>query len=307
MIHLTSEDIPKEFENFLQNKYTKYYVGIVQSIRDRGVVCKAEAKRLLGYVESHHIFPVSLYPELSKDKSNLIFCTAREHFLLHRLLGKMTVGKDHNKMLRAVCAFSMIQDNQHRFLRARDYEVIRKAHVESKSGENSHLFGADGTIAKGSVGYNNGVVNKFIAPGEIAPAGFVKGILYVKGSIQITNGVERSFLRPGQPMPEGWFAQGFRTGAKSTQKGKPRPKYVSDEKRLENITKSKQGIMWITDGTVDSTTFVGCEIPVGWRKGRTHAGKKVYKPCPHCGKLVDAQNYNRHISKCERKSNAVDN
>lgn len=38
------------------------------------------------YFERHHIKPKSLFPELAKDKSNLVKLTYREHYLAHHLL-----------------------------------------------------------------------------------------------------------------------------------------------------------------------------------------------------------------------------
>lgn len=56
------------------------------------------------YYEKHHIIPKSLGG--SNDESNLVLLTAREHFLAHYLLCKMTEGKEeHYKM---VCAFNLM-------------------------------------------------------------------------------------------------------------------------------------------------------------------------------------------------------
>lgn len=61
------------------------------------------------YYEKHHIKPKSIFPELAKDKDNLVLLTAREHFLAHYLLCKIySEGKEHFQML---CAFQRMTKN----------------------------------------------------------------------------------------------------------------------------------------------------------------------------------------------------
>lgn len=43
--------------------------------------------------EKHHILPVSLFPEFSKEKSNIINISLREHYLAHWILAKIFGGK----------------------------------------------------------------------------------------------------------------------------------------------------------------------------------------------------------------------
>lgn len=61
------------------------------------------------YYEKHHILPKSLWPEYSslhKNKWNQVTLTAREHFICHMLLVRMTSGKDRNKMSYALWGMS---------------------------------------------------------------------------------------------------------------------------------------------------------------------------------------------------------
>lgn len=58
-----------------------------------------------GYIEKHHILPKSLGG--SNEKANIVKLTAREHFICHRLLARMTIGHDRYKMVTA--AYSMIK------------------------------------------------------------------------------------------------------------------------------------------------------------------------------------------------------
>lgn len=76
---------------FLQNKYTKWYMTLVTSRK----LMKRD-----GYVEKHHIIPVSLGG--SNDPTNLVSLTAREHFIAHLLLTRMLAGKARGSMCYAL-------------------------------------------------------------------------------------------------------------------------------------------------------------------------------------------------------------
>lgn len=108
------------YQYFNQSKYTSYYISIISKIiKDRPSLKYAKEK--YGYIEQHHIIPRSIDKTIEKEKNNLVNATAREHFILHKLLVKMTIGtKYHYKMLIAVCRFVQNGDGQHRVLSARD-------------------------------------------------------------------------------------------------------------------------------------------------------------------------------------------
>jgi len=77
---------------YLQNKYTTWYYNIITNANSR--------VKHLGYFEKHHIIPKSLGG--TDDCSNLVKLTAKEHFICHRLLVKMTIGKARRSMAFAV-------------------------------------------------------------------------------------------------------------------------------------------------------------------------------------------------------------
>jgi hypothetical protein len=79
---------------FLNNKYTKWYYLIINNrLNNPHNSCT--------YTERHHIIPKSLGGDNSKE--NLIRLSAREHFLVHWLLTKMCVSKNHEiKMNHAI-------------------------------------------------------------------------------------------------------------------------------------------------------------------------------------------------------------
>ena len=76
---------------FIDNKYTRIYHSIIENAKSRIISV---------YTENHHIIPKSLDGDNSKN--NLVKLTAREHFVCHLLLTKMTQSDARNKMLSAV-------------------------------------------------------------------------------------------------------------------------------------------------------------------------------------------------------------
>lgn len=73
---------------FINNKYTKWYFNIILHAKSR--------ISNIDYYEIHHIIPKSLNGDNSNE--NLVKLTAREHFICHLLLTKMTYGKYKRNM-----------------------------------------------------------------------------------------------------------------------------------------------------------------------------------------------------------------
>lgn len=102
---------------FNNTKYTKLYYQIIESTLSR---------QLNTYKELHHIIPRSLGGTDNED--NITYLTAREHFICHWLLTKMTTGNDRAKMLYALNGMKRENRYQERYetkITARVYERIR--------------------------------------------------------------------------------------------------------------------------------------------------------------------------------------
>ena len=98
---------------FKDNKYTKRYSLITVT---------AKLRETPGYTEKHHIIPQSLGG--TNNKENLVYLTAREHFICHWLLVKMVEGDARGKMLYALQgmkAENKYQDRYHTKITARVY------------------------------------------------------------------------------------------------------------------------------------------------------------------------------------------
>ena len=99
---------------FLQNKYSRIYYQLID---------RAKSRTLTTYTEKHHIIPKSLGG--SNETGNIVKLTAREHFICHMLLIKMTEGKDRTKMCFALkCVSEMCGHTTN----SRTFERLRMMH-----------------------------------------------------------------------------------------------------------------------------------------------------------------------------------
>ena len=106
---------------FLNNKYTKLYFRIVEmSSIDTNEYC-----------EKHHIIPRSLGG--SNDSTNIARLTAKQHYICHKLLIKMTIGKDRRKMVYAFWMMSTKSNPNSYKPTAESYSVAKKLISEQMS------------------------------------------------------------------------------------------------------------------------------------------------------------------------------
>lgn len=114
---------------FINNKYTSTYFKIVERAKNRTTD---------EYTEKHHIIPECFYKIRKRKgpagilegdanaKTNLVRLTAREHFICHILLIKMTKGIWRHKMILGATGMKRSTNNQSRYINSRLYEVVRK-------------------------------------------------------------------------------------------------------------------------------------------------------------------------------------
>ena len=98
-----------------------------------------------GYKERHHIIPKSIGG--TNESDNLVFLTAREHFICHYLLTKM-YERDTCEWYKMVNAFLMMKCssyNQYRYFNSRLYESLKndfsKTMSISQSGKKNSNYG----------------------------------------------------------------------------------------------------------------------------------------------------------------------
>ena len=93
-------------KNMINNKYKKWHDNIIAN---------AQSRVLKGQKEIHHILPRCLG---GKDiKENLVELTAKEHFIIHMLLCKFTIGLAKRSMLYAFKCMSYYKKD------GRDYKI----------------------------------------------------------------------------------------------------------------------------------------------------------------------------------------
>jgi hypothetical protein len=117
---------------FQDNKYTRYYNRIVSQAR-------ADVNnRVTGYYEHHHIIPRSMGGP--NTKSNVVKLTAREHFICHLLLTKMT--DDRGMKLALIKMTAGKHGYQERYIcSSRLYDYARRLASEANSGANNGMYG----------------------------------------------------------------------------------------------------------------------------------------------------------------------
>lgn len=247
----------------IMDKYTRWYNQIVERARFRITE---------DYTETHHIQPRSLGG--TDDINNLVELTAREHFICHWLLVKMTKGEDHYKMLNALRMMRAEKHGQQRYetkITARVYESIKKEYAELqsilRSGEGNGFYGKTHTEE---------------ARRRISEAN--------KGRVQPLEEKARQIAaitgRKRKPFSEEWRAK-----MSESKRGEKNNRYgveLSEETRRkigEKIRGRKQ-----TDEE---------------KARRAEANRGKVKPkllCPHCGQMIAVNTYPRwHGDRCKNR------
>ena len=127
---------------FTQSKYTKIYYQIID---------RAKERTLDGYCEYHHIIPKRLGGPDTPE--NMVYLTAREHFICHMLLTKMPSSpSDRSKMIAALWCMMNGWGTGQRYVPKSSivYENLRKKAMTERSvsytGPGNHFYGRKHSI-----------------------------------------------------------------------------------------------------------------------------------------------------------------
>lgn len=101
-------EIIQQNEKFVNNKYKRWYINIINN-RLRNPASEKQ------YTEKHHIAPKGIFLEYSRESSNIVRLTAKEHFVCHLLLTKFTKDKDYYKMCKALAKMTRSHHHDRRF------------------------------------------------------------------------------------------------------------------------------------------------------------------------------------------------
>jgi len=140
---------------FIENKYTKIYYSIIDSAKSRTLSQET-------YTEKHHTIPKSLGGDNSTE--NLASLTAREHFICHWLLTKMTSGTSKRSMVFALRMLKAMSTKHQRYescVTAKVYESIRKEHSVYLSNMLKGRIVSDETRHKMSIAAKKKTQNSF--------------------------------------------------------------------------------------------------------------------------------------------------
>ncbi len=116
--------------------YLKVYCNLIRKAQQRQVV--------EGYIEKHHIFPISIFGKNNK----IVVLTAKEHYIAHALLEKIYLkryGIDNwktQKMIFAYCNMNAINEyHRGRYINSRLYEYSKRRRSIIMSGTGNPFYG----------------------------------------------------------------------------------------------------------------------------------------------------------------------
>ena len=251
--------------NKIMNKYTRWYNQITE---------RARCRLTKDYTETHHVNPRSLGG--TDDVENLVELTAREHFICHWLLTKMTTGEDRAKMIYALNGMKRSNKFAQRYetkITARVYESLKK--------EFAIIHSAN---MKGREPWNRGIpmTEEQREKNRIAATGKKMSAESIAKRVAKVQGQKRS--------------QETKDKISAALKGKPKGPMREEEKlkrSLGNLGKPKpKGMREKLKSTVAAQLSAG-----------THYTQQPKLTCPHCGIQASKARYNGyHGDKCKRKA-----
>ena len=116
------------------NKYSVWYFALMEKASNRGW----ERKTSSDYIEGHHVVPRSISGDTMRT-GEIVFLTAREHFIAHLLLPKMLSGKQKQKMQLAL--HRLTTGNGKNYCKSSHlYESIKKQHAEAASSRSTDYW-----------------------------------------------------------------------------------------------------------------------------------------------------------------------
>jgi hypothetical protein len=251
------------------NKYEKWY---------QQIIANGKHQKLPGH-ERHHILPKSL--DGTNDASNLVYITAREHFICHWLLTKIyPTGEEHWKMLNALRMMRAKNKNHQRYdtkITSRVYEKLKKEYAllqsEKVSGENNPMYGdkfhrsVEGTERQ-----------------REAVSGEKNGAKKEKARKKIS---ESKLGKKRDPFSDEWKAK-----MSESASGENNSRYgvTLTDKTKEKISNKLKG----RKQTQEEKN----------RRGLANIGKtREKKLCPHCNQMIAVNGYARfHGDKCKKNS-----
>lgn len=113
-----------QHSDFVRNKYYTWYASIIARALSENRI-HHNRSGVNQYVEKHHIIPRSLGGKNTKD--NLVLLTGKEHYVVHHLLTKFTIGTSRVKMLNAFVKMAFSRSPNQKRYTPNSFESARRA------------------------------------------------------------------------------------------------------------------------------------------------------------------------------------
>lgn len=273
---------------FFDNKYTKWYYAIISR-------SLARKPNINAYYEKHHIIPKCLNG--TDDISNLVKLTAREHYICHMLLTKMTDQAGVKYAFHNMCHCK--NPNQQRIykINSKIYDYAKRLNSELAK---QRMKGKSYNIGKKL--YHDPITRdmKFFSTDEEVPPNYIKGGTKEKRNIGAKNKGKKYYynpitkhviaINPTDAPPIGYVMGNCNANTTKYSRMNEREYYFNEqgkEKRFLETDKIPEGwkkgrcIMWITNGQANKRiNSIKDEIPEGWKKGKTIATGQFYASKP---------------------------
>ena len=261
------------------------------------IIERAKDRCLEGYSEKHHIIPKCLGGSDSPD--NLVRLTAREHFIVHKLLCEIypNESKLHwAAFMMAQCKGKHMNSRDYR-ISSREYAWLKENLVVSDEAKKKISESQKGNTYRLGTTHSKETKKKMsqAAMGRVSPT---KGMTFSEEIRErMSKAAKNRDRKPHseetkRKMSEAW-SEKRKDGYVSPMKGIPRADEVKQKisasktgvKRdkfsqewLDNLSKSlkgkAKGKIWITNGIDNRMIHEKDGIPSGWHRGQTRKNKK---------------------------------
>lgn len=279
---------------FNNTKYTKWYSLLILKATSRASN-RRDANKLLGYSEKHHIIPKCMNG--NNDKENLVYLSAREHFICHLLLTKMVEDTDVVcKLQFALGKFIQGNNAVTRRFTSWEYDIIRKNISLARTGYRH----SDATREKISIGHKGQIPwNKDMKMSPISDehkqtlANLYGGKSFENryGEIRARD-IKLKITTSKLGKPSGMLGKSHSEKTKEDM----RNRVVSDESR-KKISDARLGMKFSEEHLAN--IMIANKI-----NGENRRGKHQYTlECPYCKKIGGASGIKRyHFEHCKLRA-----
>jgi len=256
------------------------------------IIDKAKHRVLKNYTETHHILPKCLGGTDSPD--NLVKLTAREHFIIHKVLCILYPNESKLHWASFMMANCRGNNSQHRRYRigSREYQRLKENVSHSKESIEKIRIANIGNKYRLGTTHTDETKDKISEKAKGRPSPRKGKKLSEETKLKLSMSAKERPCRKHtdetkQKMSSTWDKKKAE-GYESPLKGKPRTEETKrkisksktgvkrkpfTEEHLDKISKSlkgkAKGKIWITNGVESSMIYESEGIPEGWKKGMT--------------------------------------